>query len=302
MTGFWRPEVGARGQAVKQPKAFPLSALITERDEQDVIVRVMVNASGAAVQEGSVVTESTTANGFTTSTTQGAFLLGVLMETVPNGNPGRVAILGTVKRVRAASGVTAGQHLRQSTTAGVVEGVDEEVVGMVGCALTAYDSSTGMVEAIILPHSSGDHAGAVRTVARTSALTRTSTTLSADSLLTLPVEAGFRYELLLCLFYQALTAADLRMQLVGPASTDGIGTVTYLRRGDSIETSLGFRLVGVGSPVLEARGIVLGKRTVAMTATFEATAGSLAVHWCSKAGGQMSLLEGSMMRLTEMAN
>lgn len=103
----------------------------------------------SAVLPGSIVQLSTSSNSFNTSVTQDDLdIIGVTIGAVGSSSVGPVAIRGWAL-VRVAAGTTAGQHLRQSTTAGVAEGTAAQTKGSFAFTLTARDAATGLAEAII---------------------------------------------------------------------------------------------------------------------------------------------------------
>ena len=129
-----------------------------KRSEPALTVKLrMTNESGAVVLLGSAVqfvTSATVGRSFTTTAAKGdERICGIALEDIGIAQDGLVAIFGYVPRVRVAAGTTFNQWLRQSTTAGVLEGLDDQVQCAELLALTTRDAD-GYCEAIwVHPHS-----------------------------------------------------------------------------------------------------------------------------------------------------
>lgn len=123
---------------------------------------ILQNESGADAPKGTTVKLALAGSklAFTTSTTQGdERVCGVTLEAISSGNRGRVALAGRVRLARVASGATRGQWLRQSTTAGVLEGADSPKSGTIAIQTDSRDGTTGLAEIYLLRHSgaTGDY-------------------------------------------------------------------------------------------------------------------------------------------------
>ncbi len=144
-------------------------------------VMTLRNLSGAAVLLGSCVKLALAGGGraFTTSTTVGdERTLGIALEAVDANSFGRIAFFGRVRYARVASGSTDGQALRQSGTAGVLEGTNIVDAGAIAIQLGDRNATTGLAE-VYLIQSRGS--GTVQ-LARTE-LTGNTTTVTFASIL-----------------------------------------------------------------------------------------------------------------------
>jgi len=184
----------------------------------------LLNGSGAFVPIGTVAVLSTTANSFTTSTTlEDITVTGVVIANTIAGALGRLAVAGKTL-VRVAAGVTAGQHLRQSTTAGVAEGTAAPTQGTFAYTLTARDATTGLAEAILSIHGLADQAFATTWYRKTTAESVTnSTTFQDDDVLTgMAFKASSRYRVELLLQVAILSPGNIKLRFVDSTGAAGL--------------------------------------------------------------------------------
>lgn len=113
----------------------------------------LTNKSGGILSAGAVVVPYASAdNSFTTTTTAGATVLGVLMENnIADSSSGRVAINGVVT-VNVQGNVTRGNYLAASSTAGRAADIGAaQTSGAFAVALTGYaGGAAGTVTAMLI--------------------------------------------------------------------------------------------------------------------------------------------------------
>ena len=151
---------GEIGRRVFSPQTA--HALPDEKEPEEkarYVARVMWNESGSEVPLGSAlqfVTTATRDRAFTTTAVQGdERICGIALQNIPANAEGLVAVQGIVPRVRVAAGTTVNQFLRQSTVAGILEGVADPASGTELFALTTRDAD-GYCEALWMHAHAGD--------------------------------------------------------------------------------------------------------------------------------------------------
>lgn len=179
---------------------------------------ILRNESGAAVPKGTAVKVALGGSrlAFTTSTIQGdERTSGITLDAISNNVRGRVALGGHVRQARVASGSTRGQWLRQSTTAGVLEGVDNPTHGCFAIQVSDRDSTTGLAEVYLHRHETN-----VTLIVRKEATetVNNSATLQDDNELFFAVEANEVWAFRAVLFFISSAAADIKFAWTIPAS------------------------------------------------------------------------------------
>ena len=287
---------GDRGTDLME-RNHPINAAIVQFD-------IYRNNSGATVPRGSVVVlDATGALYFTTSTTQdNAAVIGVTLEQITNGARGRVATSGRVM-VRVAAGTTAGQYLRQSTTAGVAEGTTSPTQGTFGFARSDRNATTLWSEATLSVHALANQAFAITWKVKTAdESVNNTTTFQADDDLTFTLKPSLHYAMEgLLLGFDSTVGANIKIgwtastlalywQAVHIAIGDSVPTITT-RMNDS-ETISSDLSIGGTTQLIRIHGVIV------------TTPGSptLTLRWAQNAAvvGQTYLQAGSYIRLTEL--
>ena len=180
---------------------------------------VILNATGATLEKGSVVvlTSSGSELAITTSTTQDDIaIFGVTLDRVSAGSRVRVGVFAARVKMRVAAGTTARQYMRQSTTAGVAEGTASPTQGTFGVALEDRDATTGLAEVYFGPHALADQAFATTWYRKTAdESVQSSTTYQDDDTFTAMSIAGSSYYAFDArLSVPALAAGNIKMKWV----------------------------------------------------------------------------------------
>lgn len=120
---------------------------------------VWENDTGGEIQAGSPVVWSGDRLADTTSTDDDEDVIGVFLDTVEDGEQGRVRHTGYVDAVRVTGAVAVGEYLKCSTTSGRADATSTRSAGAFAVALTANASGDGEVAAHIFPAGSAAGGG-----------------------------------------------------------------------------------------------------------------------------------------------
>ena len=259
------------------------------------------NNSGATVPRGSVVViDQTSALSFTTSATlDNAEVLGVTLEQITNGAPGRVAISGRVM-VRVAAGTTAGQYLRQSTTAGVAIGTDDPTQGTFGFARMDRNATTGWSEATLSIHTLASQAFATTWTVKTAdeSLNSSTTYQDDDELVNIALAASSTYSVeILIRYFTASSTPDIKVRIATPQATTAVRLIgTKMIIGDSIHTSF---FIAENTEVV-AEG--LGNAMTFHGSILTTTADTLKIEWAQNTNSVANIIveQGSYVKLTRL--
>lgn len=143
----------------------------------------------------------------------------------------------------------------------------------------------------------------IRFARRTSIASITSsTTMTSDSQLTLPVDANSTYHLDMLLLYDGATAGDLKFQLIVPSGAAFLGAVHGLiSTAASQQDYQGFPLADTTPAVVGALGGTIWCRVEGLVVV-SATSGSATLQWAqnTSSGTSTRILVNSFLRLTRV--